>query len=64
VPQQVLGEQVVENGEIALGEGGVPVPETSDIRMLGHDLPLPVTWRAKAGLKIRVDLTPHGTPRQ
>ena len=35
VPQQVLGEQVVESGEIALGEGGVPVPDASDVRMLG-----------------------------
>ena len=42
VPQQVLGKQVGENREIALGEGGVPVPDASDVRMLGHDLPLPV----------------------
>jgi len=42
VPQQVLGKQIVENSEIALGEGGSSVPDTSDVRMLGHDLPLPV----------------------
>jgi hypothetical protein len=62
VPQQVLGEQVVESGEIALGEGGVPVPDASDIRMLGHVFPLPVCRWAKAAPQIRVvDVMP---PRQ
>jgi len=39
VPLQVLGEQVVEDDEIALGEGGVPVPDASYIRMLGNGYP-------------------------
>src|SRR5262249_59959118 len=47
VPQQVLGKQVSENGEIALGEGGVAVSDTSDVRMLGHDLPPPGGRRGK-----------------
>jgi hypothetical protein len=47
VPQQVLGEQVIKSGKITLGESGVPVPDASDIRMLGHDLPLPVAGGRK-----------------
>ena len=40
MPEQVLGEQVVESGEITLGEGGVPVLDASDIRMLSYGLSL------------------------
>src|SRR5215469_12795205 len=36
MPLQLLGEQVVEGSHIAFGEGGVPVSDASDIRMLGH----------------------------
>ena len=43
VPYQVFGEQVSENGEVTLGEGGVPVPDASDVGMLGHDFPLVVS---------------------
>jgi hypothetical protein len=53
MPQQVLGKQITENGEIALGEGGVSIPDASDVRMLGHDLPPPGGRRAKASPQIR-----------
>jgi len=33
VPQQVLGEQVVEDGEIALCEGGLAIADASDISL-------------------------------
>jgi len=42
VPQHALGEEVLEHGEIALGEGSVGVLDASDVRMLGYGRPLPV----------------------
>jgi hypothetical protein len=39
VPLQVFGEKVSEDGHIAFGEGVIPIPDASDIRMLCHGLP-------------------------
>lgn len=49
MPDQVLGEQVIEGGEITLGEGGVAVCDASDVGMLGHGLPLLVADLQQAG---------------
>jgi hypothetical protein len=39
MPQDILGKQVVESGEVARAEGGISALDTIDVRMLGHELP-------------------------
>lgn len=53
VPDQVLGEDVVEDAEVAGDEGGVCVPDASGIRMLGHHDLLLARDRRQRGRRVR-----------